>query len=432
MVTKSVFIVFFSGERSKNKIEKICDSYGATKYSLPESGAAQGDMLRQVEERLRDLTLVIDKTNEYRLGKLNNVSNSVAPWMLHVQKEKAVYHTLNKFNYDITHKCLIAEAWAPLSEMDAIREALRRGTAKSGASVQTVLNIVRTRETPPTFFRNSKITKGTQAIVDAYGMAKYQEFNPAVFSVITFPFLFGVMFGDIGHGIMMALAGGLLCFYEQKLSHLAADEMLGTVYKGRYNILLMGIFATYSGFIYNELFAVPSETFGKTMWCSGEMMDDKQCQGIPGINNMSTQKWPRSNLAGAWDPVTGSTGEEVVWNVYPFGSDPGWAHTSNKLNSVNSFKMKFAIIAGVVQMVAGVCCKLMNCLYFKDSITMYFVFIPEMVFINSIFGYLCVLIMKKWTTNWDATFVLNNDKIVSIPQVSTHIGLVQKTCWIVH
>jgi V-type H+-transporting ATPase subunit a len=32
------------------------------------------------------------------------------------------------------------------------------------------------------------------------GMARYKEFNPAVFSVTTFPFLFGVMFGDIGHG----------------------------------------------------------------------------------------------------------------------------------------------------------------------------------------------------------------------------------------
>jgi hypothetical protein len=42
-----------------------------------------------------------------------------------------------------------------------------------------------------------------------------------------------------------------------------------------------------------------------------------------------------------------------------------------------------------------------------------------MVFINSIFGYLVILIVVKWTTNWDATYVLNNDKIVSIPQVSS-------------
>jgi V-type H+-transporting ATPase subunit a len=56
---------------------------------------------------------------------------------------------------------------------------------------------------------------------------------------------------------------------------------------------------------------------------------------------------------------------EVTWEVYGIGSDPGWAHTGNKLNFVNSFKMKFAIIVGVIQMVCGVCTKLMNCLYFK-------------------------------------------------------------------
>ena len=96
------------------------------------------------------------------------------------------------------------------------------------------------------------------------------------------------------------------------------------------------------------------------------------------------------------------------------GGSSGWAHTSNKLNSANSFKMKFAIVVGVVQMVAGVCCKLMNTLYFKDSLTLYFVYIPEMVFINSIFGYLVILILTKWTTNWDATYILNNEEVCLI------------------
>ncbi len=38
-------------------------------------------------------------------------------------------------------------------------------------------------------------------------------------------------------------------------------------------------------------------------------------------------------------------------------------------------------------MVAGICCKLMNTLYFKDMVTLYYVFIPEMIFINAIFGW---------------------------------------------
>ena len=133
------------------------------------------------------------------------------------------------FNYDVTHKCLIAEGWCPEADMEEIKRALREGTSVSRARVQSVLHRVQTKETPPTYFRNEPVAQGTQSIVDAYGMARYKEFNPAVFSVTTFPFLFGVMFGDVGHGFMMAMCGFLLVRYEEKLKYLANDEMFGTV-----------------------------------------------------------------------------------------------------------------------------------------------------------------------------------------------------------
>jgi len=428
-VHKSVFVIFFSGERSRIKIEKICDSYGATKYKLPEERSQRDTLKNEVRDKKKDMETVLNKTREFRIRKLGDVKGNIEEWFDFVMKEKAIFYTLNMFNYDVTHKCLIAEGWCPTEDMDNIREALRKGTTMSQASVQTVINVVKSKETPPTFFRNAVFSKGTQSIVDAYGMARYQEFNPATFSFITFPFLFGVMFGDIGHGFIMALSGLLLILYEKKLAYLAKDEMFGTVYKGRYNIFLMGIFATYSGFIYNELFAVPLEIWGSTAWCSGEMADDKACASIPGTDAAKqTQKWLRTNINEAYSHGV-STGAEVSWEPYPFGTDPGWAHTSNKLNAANSFKMKFAIIAGVIQMVAGVCTKLMNTLYFQDWVTLYWVYIPEMVFINAIFGYLCILIFTKWTTNWDATFVVNNEFVVSVPQRYCMQDLSNTPCW---
>ncbi len=44
-----------------------------------------------------------------------------------------------------------------------------------------------------------------QELIDAYGVASYREANPAVFTIITFPFLFAVMFGDAGHGLVSML-----------------------------------------------------------------------------------------------------------------------------------------------------------------------------------------------------------------------------------
>ena len=85
----------------------------------------------------------------------------------------------------------------------------------------------------------------------------YKEINPAVFAQITFPFLFGVMFGDLGHGTLLFLFGLILIF--------ANDAMKGTALEAlcmaRYLIALMGFFAMYNGLIYNEFFSMPIEFF---------------------------------------------------------------------------------------------------------------------------------------------------------------------------
>jgi len=49
-------------------------------------------------------------------------------------------------------------------------------------------------------------------------VAKYQEANPGVFTIVTFPFLFAVMFGDWGHGICILLATMYLILKEKKLA----------------------------------------------------------------------------------------------------------------------------------------------------------------------------------------------------------------------
>jgi len=38
-------------------------------------------------------------------------------------------------------------------------------------------------------------------LMDSYGISAYQEVSPGLFAIITFPFLFAVMFGDIGHSL---------------------------------------------------------------------------------------------------------------------------------------------------------------------------------------------------------------------------------------
>jgi V-type H+-transporting ATPase subunit a len=56
-----------------------------------------------------------------------------------------------------------------------------------------------------------------QLIVNTYGVPRYKEVNPSIFTIITFPFFFSVMFGDIGHGLCI-FAYGLYILLTKKYS----------------------------------------------------------------------------------------------------------------------------------------------------------------------------------------------------------------------
>ena len=121
---------------------------------------------------------VLAQTQDHRQRVLVAAAKNIRVWFIKVRKIKAIYHTLNLFNLDVTQKCLIAECWVPVDDVSAVQLALRRGSERSGSSIMPVLHSLTTREAPPTFNRTNKFTNGFQTLVDAYGVANYREMNP--------------------------------------------------------------------------------------------------------------------------------------------------------------------------------------------------------------------------------------------------------------
>ena len=60
------------------------------------------------------------------------------------------------------------------------------------------------------------------------------QVNPAVLSIMTFPFLFAIMFGDWGHATLMLLFAGYLIWKEKELGKQNLGDMVGMLFDGRW------------------------------------------------------------------------------------------------------------------------------------------------------------------------------------------------------
>ncbi|XP_011037174.1 PREDICTED: V-type proton ATPase subunit a3-like [Populus euphratica] len=373
-VEKNVFAVFYSGERAKTKILKICEAFGANRYSFTEDFGKQVQMISEVSGRLAELRTAIDAGLLQKSKLLKTIGDQFVQWNTLTRKEKSIYHTMNMLSLDVTKKCLVAEGWSPVFATNLIQDALQRAAFDSNSQVGTIFQVLHTSESPPTYFHTNKFTSAFQDIVDAYGVAKYQEANPGVYTIVTFPFLFAVMFGDWGHGICLLLAALVFIIREKKLSGQKLGDITEMTFGGRYVILMMALFSIYTGIIYNEFFSVPFELFAPSAYACRDL----SCRDATTVGLIKARP------------------------TYPFGVDPVWHGSRSELPFLNSLKMKMSILLGVAQMNLGIILSYFNAAYFRNSLNVWFQFIPQIIFLNSLFGYLSLLIILKWCTGSQA------------------------------
>lgn len=223
---------------------------------------------------------------------------------------------------------LLGSFWAVQKDMDAIMQAVDHLKEDDPNFVSANIYPLKSDSTPPTLFKTNDFTAPYLTIVETYSIPRYKEINPALVSTVTFPFLFGLMFADVAHGLAFFMIG----LYVAR-SDLYKTRMGNQIYKLRYLLLFMGFFSIYAGFIYNDFMGV-------------KMVNWTSCYRTITVTSMSSS-----------DVTKQETKYEVKRQqdcVYPFGIDHIWGFSKNEITFENSFKMKFSIIIGVMQMCLGI------------------------------------------------------------------------------
>ncbi len=138
------------------------------------------------------------------------------------------------------HSFAAVLGWAPTETLPLLRERL----APVGAA--PVELPAPSGETPPTLLSSVKLHGAFRPLVSTYGTAAYRDIDPTAFAGFSFLIMFGMMFGDVGHGLVLALLG--LALRHARRGRFASFRPLWPL------VSLAGLSGAFFGMLYGEAF----------------------------------------------------------------------------------------------------------------------------------------------------------------------------------
>ena len=375
-VEKAVFVIYFQrsaiGKKPSalyQKLVKVCQACGVNNYEWPadrsEAQRRRDELARLVDERTqiikRGESMIAEDVSDLTDAK-GDSNSKIEDWRLFCLKERSIYATLNMFE-NVGSTSYQANVWYPAEDEGKIKRVVEG--EKLGAVFMADKGLP--KQMPPTFIRTNEFTEGWQEVVNTYGIPAYKEANPALLTVVTFPAIFGMMYGDIGHGSMLLCAGLYLCWNVEKF-RLSQPALC----MARYMLVQMGIFSVFAGLMYNDLFSV----------------------GLP----LFESRWEDVHGDGRFTPKEGVdvTNEGTGRGPYPFGVDSAWHGATNELIFMNSLKMKLSVLFGVLQMIVGLLLRWSNTIFKRSCLDFICECVPMMIFMLCFFGWMDFMILYKW------------------------------------
>jgi V/A-type H+-transporting ATPase subunit I len=146
-----------------------------------------------------------------------------------------------------TGATLLINGWAPADRVSDLQRVLHEATnGRCYLETSSVDDLP--DEEVPVLLRHPRVLKPFAALVGGYGLPRYNELEPTLFVALTYMLMFGMMFGDVGHGAVLAVAG-LAAFFASR------DDKVRNV-----GVLLVcvGFSSAVFGVVYGSYFGIRS------------------------------------------------------------------------------------------------------------------------------------------------------------------------------
>lgn len=263
-----VYCVYFAPHPEMHRIEAVFSSMHFERLFIPDEYRDDPvEAFRKLSEKKADIDEEIAEID----AAMKKILIQRAPTLFGAQKK---LESLSR-NFDVRKLAAVTEnahdqfyivcGWMAEEEYEKLRLETKNDE-KVVLMVQDNDRQVRTK--PPTKLRNPKLVRPYEMYVKMYGLPNYREMDPTMLVALTYSFIFGIMYGDVGQGLCLMIGGFLL--YRFKHSDLAGI------------ISLAGVFSTIFGFMFGSVFGF--EDIIKPLW-----LDPRHDMiTLPGVGNINT------------------------------------------------------------------------------------------------------------------------------------------------
>ncbi|MHA1596538.1 MAG: V-type ATP synthase subunit I [Candidatus Asgardarchaeia archaeon] len=106
-------------------------------------------------------------------------------------------------------------------------------------------------ESIPSHVKHNRWIRPFSKLVESFGHPSYEEIDPTPIMAITFPAIFGMMFGDVGHGLLLVIVAAYLLRSRGEFS---GKNILSYFYEGAEVLLFCGIWSILFGLLFDSFF----------------------------------------------------------------------------------------------------------------------------------------------------------------------------------
>ncbi len=242
-----VLIFAFCAEEHAPILDRALESAFLDPLALPSeySGTAQ-EVLEQVSRQIEDAQAKLDELAKERQRLIEEVAPRLLSMLARIRRNAVIADAMAHFGHR-EHVYLIA-GWVPKDRVKELREAIERAAEGRATIEENPSRAFRERVQVPTLLRNAKLFRPVEALVTTYGTPGYREIDPTPLIAVTFTLMFGIMFGDLGHGLVLAAIGLLLA--SRLVPQLSKQAGIGLI------LIACGLSSSVFGLLYGSFFGM--------------------------------------------------------------------------------------------------------------------------------------------------------------------------------